>query len=228
MFSRIATILRGVAPDLQRLDPLKRLASLPSQNGFLLVQAVFLLLLVAAAVYREIADNLDSFLELPWMATRSAAARVSGAFATLLWRASGVFLAIGAVDLIWNRRRYTRQLRRSKQEVREEVKEQESSPHVKMRIRRIQRDLARRQMMKQIPSATGLSSTRRTMRRDSVRHGRAGRPARGGQGQKLPRPAHPAARFGAPGADRRESPSLAPCMYLLKSARRFPPISAAR
>jgi len=143
MFSRIATILRGVAPDLQRLDPLKRLASLPSQNGFLLVQAVFLLLLVAAAVYREIADNLDSFLELPWMATRSAVARVSGAFATLLWRASGVFLAIGAVDLIWNRRRYTRQLRRSKQEVREEVKEQESSPHVKMRIRRIQRDLAR-------------------------------------------------------------------------------------
>jgi flagellar biosynthesis protein FlhB len=154
--TRMGVSLKKLAPDLQRLDPLKRLASLPSQNGFLLVQAIFLLLLVAAAVYREIADNLDSFLELPWMAPRSAAARVGGAFATLLWRASGVFLAIGAVDLIWNRRRYTRQLRMSKQEVREEAKEQESSPHVKMRIRRIQRGLARRQMMKQIPSATAV------------------------------------------------------------------------
>jgi flagellar biosynthetic protein FlhB len=81
---------------------------------------------------------------------------VGGAFATLRWRASGLFLAIGAVDLIWNRRRYIRQLRMSKQEVREEVKEQESSPHVKMRIRRIQRDLARRHMMKQISSATAV------------------------------------------------------------------------
>jgi flagellar biosynthetic protein FlhB len=44
----------------------------------------------------------------------------------------------------------------TKQEVREEVKEQESSPQVKMRIRRIQRDLARRQMMKELPKATAV------------------------------------------------------------------------
>lgn len=154
--TRMGLSLKKLAPDFQRLNPIKRLTSLPSQNGFLLVQAILLLLIMAAAVYREIAENLDSFLELAWMTPRSAATRIGGAFATLLWRASGVFLTIGAADLIWNRRRYTRQLRMTKQEIREEVKEQESSPHIKMRIRRIQRDLARRHMMKQIPEATAV------------------------------------------------------------------------
>jgi flagellar biosynthetic protein FlhB len=44
----------------------------------------------------------------------------------------------------------------SKHEVREEAKEQQGNPHVKMRIRRLQRDLARRLMMKEIPKATAL------------------------------------------------------------------------
>ncbi|HLH44476.1 MAG TPA: EscU/YscU/HrcU family type III secretion system export apparatus switch protein [Bryobacteraceae bacterium] len=154
--TRMGVSLKKLAPDFRRLNPFGRLTSLPSQNGFLLVQGIFLLSIMAAAVYREITENLDSFLELSWLEPRSAAARIGGAFATLLWRASGVFLAIGAADLIWNRRRYTRRLRMTKQEIREEVKEQESSPHMKMRIRRIQRDLARRHMMKKIPEATAV------------------------------------------------------------------------
>jgi flagellar biosynthetic protein FlhB len=44
----------------------------------------------------------------------------------------------------------------SKQEVREESKEQQGDPHIKMRIRRLQRDLARRQMMKEVPKATAV------------------------------------------------------------------------
>lgn len=44
----------------------------------------------------------------------------------------------------------------TKQEIREELKEQESSPHVKARIRRIQRDMSRRKMMQEIPNATAV------------------------------------------------------------------------
>ena len=44
----------------------------------------------------------------------------------------------------------------TKQEVREEVKEQQGNPQIKMRIRRIQRDLARRQMMKEVSKATAV------------------------------------------------------------------------
>jgi flagellar biosynthetic protein FlhB len=53
-------------------------------------------------------------------------------------------------------RRYTAQLRMSKQEMREESKDLEGNPQVKARIRRLQRDLLRRQMMKEVKTATAV------------------------------------------------------------------------
>jgi flagellar biosynthetic protein FlhB len=60
------------------------------------------------------------------------------------------------MDFAWQRRRYMGQLRMTKQEVREESKESQGNPQIKMRIRRIQRDMARKQMMKQVPKATAV------------------------------------------------------------------------
>ncbi|MBV8844298.1 MAG: EscU/YscU/HrcU family type III secretion system export apparatus switch protein [Bryobacterales bacterium] len=154
--TRMGLAFQKLAPDFQRLNPVKRIASLPSQNLFLLAQAIAILGVVGTVVYREISENVEPFLELVWLAPQTGATRVGLAAGTLLWRASGLFLVIGFIDLVRNRRRYTKQLRMTKQEIREEMKEQEGSPHVKLRIRRIQRDLARRQMMKEIPNATAV------------------------------------------------------------------------
>jgi len=44
----------------------------------------------------------------------------------------------------------------SKQEIREEMKELEGNPQIKAKIRRLQRDRARKQMMKQVPLATAV------------------------------------------------------------------------
>lgn len=145
-----------LAPDIKRLNPANRIRSLPGQTLPAFVQAMLLLPVVGLLIWWEIRDNVDSLLELAWLAPQSAAMRIGGVLSALLWRVAGFFLLIGVVDLLWQRRRHMNQLRMSKQEIREEAKEQEASPHVKMRIRRIQRDLARRQMMKEVPKATAV------------------------------------------------------------------------
>ncbi len=154
--TRLGISLNKLTPDFERLNPARRLSSLPSQNLFMAGQAVVILALVALVVYYEVSENLGSFLELPWLEPRGSAARIGGALSTLLWRAAAVFLLAGVIDLIWQKRRYANQLKMTKQEIREETKDQESSPQVKMRIRRIQRDLARRKMMKEVPTATAV------------------------------------------------------------------------
>ena len=53
-------------------------------------------------------------------------------------------------------RRHYKSLRMTKLEVRDELKETEGNPQIKQRVRRIQRDLARRNMMKEIPNATAV------------------------------------------------------------------------
>ena len=60
------------------------------------------------------------------------------------------------MDLYRQLQRHKRDLRMSKQEIKDEMKEMEGNPQMKARIRRIQRDRARRQMMKEVPKATAV------------------------------------------------------------------------
>lgn len=145
-----------LAPDIKRFDLLARIKNLPGQNFPPFLQALALLPLIGAVVYYEAGSHWNTFLTLPWMSPQAGALRVGAALQSLLWRAGGLFLVVGLIDLVWQRRRYNRQLRMTKQEVREEAKEQQGNPQIKMRIRRLQRDLARRQMMKEVPTATAV------------------------------------------------------------------------
>jgi flagellar biosynthetic protein FlhB len=65
-----------------------------------------------------------------------------------------VILALGLLDLLFQRFQYMRDLRMTKQEVKEEQRLAEGDPHVRARIRQIQRDVARRRMLADVPRAT--------------------------------------------------------------------------
>jgi len=122
--TRLGLSFAKLTPDFKRLNSIRRIVSLPAQNLPMFFQALLLLPLVAAVVYFEATENLNAFLELPWMGPQPGAARVGGVVATLLWRAAGLFLLVGLIDLAWQRRRYLAQLRMTKYEVRQEAKEQ--------------------------------------------------------------------------------------------------------
>ena len=64
-----------------------------------------------------------------------------------------VQLVIAGLDVMWSRHRLQRRLRMSKQDLRDEHKENDGNPHVKARLRAIRRQRARQQMMQAIPKA---------------------------------------------------------------------------
>jgi flagellar biosynthetic protein FlhB len=101
-------------------------------------------------------DKLDAFLVLPLESAASGAQLLASSLMDVFWKAAAVFVVFGAVDLARQMRRYKRDLRMSKQEIREELKDLEGNPQMKARIRRLQRERARRQMMKQVPTATAV------------------------------------------------------------------------
>jgi flagellar biosynthetic protein FlhB len=61
---------------------------------------------------------------------------------------------IAALDYVYQRRRFEVSLRMTKQEVKEELKQDEGDPHLKARIRQIARERSRRKMMAEVPKAT--------------------------------------------------------------------------
>jgi flagellar biosynthetic protein FlhB len=139
---------------LGRLDPLKGLANMVSLHGANeLIKAV----LKAAAV----GTLTFAFL---WLHRAEVAALAAHPFpaglaeagalirSTYLWLL-GVVALIAAFDVPMQIRNYLRKLRMTPAEVRKEHKETEGDPQIKGRIRRIQRERARRRMMSAIPTA---------------------------------------------------------------------------
>jgi flagellar biosynthetic protein FlhB len=154
--TRFGFSLKRLAPDPKRFSPVAKLRELPRQNLTALAEAAILLPLFLYAVYAIARGRLESFLLLPLESAASGARFLGTSLMDLFWKAAGFFVVFGAVDLFRQMRRYQQDLRMSKQEIREEMKDVEGNPQMKARIRRLQRERARRQMMKDVPKATAV------------------------------------------------------------------------
>lgn len=154
--TRMGFSLKRLAPDFKRLNPASRLGETFRQNRWALVRALVLLPLASLAIYCVARDNFAGYLRMPLSGPAQGIRLLADSLMGLLWKASAVFLALGLVDMMRQKRRYTADLRMSRHEIREEAKELEGNPHVKLRIRRLQRELVRRQMLKQVKTATAV------------------------------------------------------------------------
>jgi flagellar biosynthetic protein FlhB len=154
--SQLGFAPQKLAPDLSRLNPLQKLREFPKQGISSLTQAAVLLPVFSLACYAVLKNHLAEYLALPGVDLPAALKLIGHALEDLLWKAAFALLLVGLVDLFRQRRRHGQSLRMTKQEVREESKDTEGNPQIKGRIRRIQRDLARRNMMKEVPRATAV------------------------------------------------------------------------
>ncbi len=156
MVTRFGLSLKKISPDFKRLSPLSRLRELPRQNVPALIQALVMLPVFGAAVYYISRDHFAENFALPLEGVELGARQVGASLTTLLWRGAGLFMLFGSIEFVRMRRRYSQDLRMSRQEIKDEFKETEGNPQMKMRIRRIMRDRLRRNMMKQVPKATAV------------------------------------------------------------------------
>jgi flagellar biosynthesis protein FlhB len=146
--------LEALAPDFTRLSPAAGFARMFSIRGAVELAkafAKFLLLAVVTLVFMWSHRNQIMTLGAePTAVAITHAASMTGMALMLL--AGGLGL-IAAVDVPWQLFQYYRQLRMSRAEVREEMRESEGAPEIKGRIRNLQRELARRRMMQEVPKA---------------------------------------------------------------------------
>jgi flagellar biosynthetic protein FlhB len=146
--------MKALTPDFSRLSPSAGFARMFSARGAVELAKAFakflLLATVACLVLWHQAGEIMALSAEPTAVAVVHAASLVG-FALLMLAASLGLIA--AIDVPWQLWQYTRQLRMSRNEVREEMKESEGSPEIKGRIRAIQRELAKRRMMQEVPKA---------------------------------------------------------------------------
>jgi flagellar biosynthetic protein FlhB len=71
----------------------------------------------------------------------------------IFWRCILVMMVLAILDWAYQKFDFEKNLKMSKQEVKDEMKQNEGDPQVKSRIRSIQRDSARKRMMASVPEA---------------------------------------------------------------------------
>ncbi len=148
--------LKGLTPDLHRLNPASKLKSLGRQNLPAFVQALVLLPTFAYVVYAIVRAHLIEFYNLPSQSLMAAIYVVTGAMQDLFWKAAGAFIIFGLVNLVRQRSQYSGDMKMSKQDIKDESKQNDGNPQIKSRVRRLQRDMRRRNMMKDVPKATAI------------------------------------------------------------------------
>ena len=145
---------KPLQPNFSRLDPLAGIGRMFSaQGGVELVKSIAKAGVVGGAGVWAVWHYLDQTLMLPALsipaATLQMGTLVGQAFLAML---AGMML-VAAVDVPFQLWEHNRQLRMTKDEIRQEAKETEGDPHIKGKIRSMQRERARRRMMAQVPSA---------------------------------------------------------------------------
>lgn len=145
-----------LAPDLKRLNPLPRLQQMPGERLQQFLRSLLVLPIVGWAAWKVLRSETQVLHSQGRASIESGIARTAAGLQGALWLAALLLLAGALIDYLWQRRKHGQSLLMTKQEVRDEHKESEGNPEVKGRIRRLQRDLARRNMMKEIPQATAV------------------------------------------------------------------------
>lgn len=145
-----------LTPDFTRLNPAAKIKNMARQGPSAVLQAALMLVVFGSTIYLIAKQNAELFLSLPFTSLTIGLQKVGDAIKDLLWKAAAVFVVFGLVDLFRQRRRFRKDLRMTKQEVKQESKDAESNPQVKAKIRRMRRDLARRRMMAEVRTATAV------------------------------------------------------------------------
>lgn len=140
--------------DLARLNPFSGLARIFSLHGLVeLAKAVAKALIVGSVAAWVMWRYQEEMLTLAARSIEGGSSLMANLLGSSLLMVVCAMALIAAVDVPYQLWSHHKKLRMTKDEVRKESKESDGDPHVKARIRGIQREAARRRMMADVPKA---------------------------------------------------------------------------
>jgi len=146
--------IKPIIPKFDKINPIKgfkRLFSVKTiVEGIKTTLKVFIAFLVGFWLFWTFLGEIpklelmEIFEQLKWFEQKAF---------ILIFSMLGVFFTFAIIDLIYQRYTYKKSLRMSKQEIKDEFKQTEGNPEIKAKIRQLQREMAKKRMMSEVPKA---------------------------------------------------------------------------
>ncbi len=145
---------KPLTPDLKKIDPIKGFGKLFGMKklieGIKITAKVIIVFSIAfyflIAYIKELPTviNFSMMGQMHWLAEK---------IVILVLIMLLIFFVLGMIDLMIVRYQYFKDLKMSKQEIKDEYKQMEGDPHIKAKIRQVQMQIAQKRMMSELPSA---------------------------------------------------------------------------
>ncbi len=152
--TRMLVTTKPLKPKLERISPLagfKRLFSLKSLIEAL--KGILKIVILFVFVYNCLRDLVMVSERYLYAGVMGACQHLFGQIFSMLLKVAAAFLVLAAADIGYQWWDYERQMKMSKQEVKEEFKQIEGDPKVKSKIRQIQMQMSQARMMQQVPQS---------------------------------------------------------------------------
>lgn len=154
--------VKALAFKANKLDPIKGLKKIFSAKGLVeLLKAILKVTLLFGVGIFVVNLILPTIINLPNSSLSNALHQMKTAFPTLLGSLLAALLVIAIIDYFWQRHVHIKELRMSRQDLKDEYKQTEGSPEVKARIRRMQMETAtntrkQKEAVKDVSEATAV------------------------------------------------------------------------
>ena len=144
----------AIAFKAEKLDPIKGLGRVFSTKGLIeLIKALLkfcLVIGVAVLIYKFMERDVMALITLDVM---EGITRSGSMIMVALILLSATLVLIAAIDVPYQLWSHNKQMRMTKQEVKDESKETDGRPEVKARVRQLQREASQRRMFQDLPDA---------------------------------------------------------------------------
>lgn len=144
----------AMTPKLERINPIEGFKRVFSKRALMeLLKSLFKVGITGYVVYTVLRNNYEVFPHFVDMELVAILMTLRDIVFEIAMKVGIVFVIIGVIDYLYQWYEYDKSLKMSKFEIKQEYKQTEGDPLVKSRQRQIQRDMAMRRMMSEVPRA---------------------------------------------------------------------------
>lgn len=145
---------KPLQPKLSKLNPISGMKKIFSTRKlFELGKSILKLVIMGAVIYSFFTGRTESLFLLYDIPLKQAIGLMGSLIIDLGIRLAAAYIVIAAIDLIYQRRKFHKDMMMTKQEVKDEYKNSEGDPAVKGAQKRRMMEASRRRMMQQLPEA---------------------------------------------------------------------------
>jgi flagellar biosynthetic protein FlhB len=144
----------SISPKLDKLDIIKGLKRLFSMQTLVnLIRDTIKIIVIAYVAYLTFKGEMPNYIPLADQGVGQIMIFMCKVSLKIVIRATLVLLILSILDYAYQKFEHEKQLRMTKQEIKDEMKQHEGDPLIKVRIRRIQRELAHSRMLQEVEKA---------------------------------------------------------------------------